>query len=128
MTKIVEVNKYVVKDHHEAIVSEEVWNKAQAILEKRSPSHSNPLADPEHRTKFSRKYTFSCMMQCGFCESTLTRRTRNHQTKYKQVVWHCVAATKGGKKKCPQCKAIPESVVEEAFVESFNLITDDNVQ
>lgn len=49
--------------------------------------------------------------------------TRNHQTKYKQVVWHCVAATKGGKK-CPQCKAIPESVVEEAFVESFNLITD----
>ena len=119
-----EVNKYVVKDHHEAIVSEEVWNKAQAILEKRSPSHSNPLADPEHRTKFSRKYTFSCMMQCGFCESTLTRRTRNHQTKYKQVVWHCVAATKGGKKKCPQCKAIPESVVEDAFVESFNLITD----
>ena len=64
------------------------------------------------------------MMQCGFCESTLTRRTRNHQTKYKQVVWHCVAATKGGKKKCPQCKAIPESVVEDAFVESFNLITD----
>ena len=119
-----EVNKYVVKDHHEAIVSEEVWNKAQAILEKRSPSHSNPLADPEHRTKFSRRYTFSCMMQCGFCESTLTRRTRNHQTKYKQVVWHCVAATKGGKKKCPQCKAIPESVVEDAFVESFNLITD----
>ena len=94
-----EVNKYVVQDHHEAIVSEEVWNKAQTILEKRSPSHSNPLADPEHRTKFSRKYTFSCMMQCGFCESTLTRRTRNHQTKYKQVVWHCVAATKGGKKK-----------------------------
>jgi site-specific DNA recombinase len=66
------------------------------------------------------------MMQCGFCESTLTRRTRNHQTKYKQVVWHCVAATKGGKKKCPQCKAIPESVVEDAFVESFNLITDRN--
>ncbi len=119
-----EVNKYVVKDHHEAIVSEEVWNKAQEILEKRSPSHSNPLVDPQQRTKFSRKYTFSCMLQCGFCQSTLTRRTRNHQTKYKQVVWHCVAATKGGKKKCPQCKAIPESVIEDAFVESFNLITD----
>ena len=43
--------------------------------------------------------TRSARMQCGFCESTLTRRTRNHQTKYKQVVWHCVAATKGGKKK-----------------------------
>ena len=81
-----EVNKYVVKDHHEPIVSEEVWNKAQEILEKRSPSHSNPLVDPQQRTKFSRKYTFSCMLQCGFCQSTLTRRTRNHQTKYKQVV------------------------------------------
>jgi site-specific DNA recombinase len=119
-----EVNKYVVKDHHEPIVSDEVWNKAQEILEKRSPSHSNPLVDPQQRTKFSRKYTFSCMLQCGFCQSTLTRRTRNHQTKYKQVVWHCVAATKGGKKICPQCKAIPETVIEDAFVESFNLITD----
>lgn len=26
-----EVNKYVVKDHHEALVSKKVWNKAQAI-------------------------------------------------------------------------------------------------
>ena len=119
-----EVNKYVVKDHHEAIVSEEVWNKAQEILEKRSPSHSNPLVDQVNRTKFSRRYTFSCMIQCGFCKSTLTRRVRNQSTKYKQVVWHCVAATKAGKKKCPQCKAIPESVIEDAFVESFNLLTD----
>ncbi|MGN0838920.1 MAG: recombinase zinc beta ribbon domain-containing protein [Pyramidobacter sp.] len=64
------------------------------------------------------------MIQCGFCSSTLTRRTQNQNSKYKQVVWHCVAATKGGKKKCPECKAIPESVIESAFVESFNLITD----
>lgn len=119
-----EANMYVVKDHHEAIVSEEVWNKAQEILAKRSAYHVNPLVDPKDRTKFSRRYTFSCMLQCGFCGSTLTRRTRNQNSKYKQVVWHCVAATKGGKKNCPQCKAIPESVVESAFVESFNLITD----
>jgi site-specific DNA recombinase len=119
-----EANMYVVKDHHEAIVSEEVWNKAQEILAKRSAYHVNPLVDPKDRTRFSRRYTFSCMLQCGFCGSTLTRRTRNQNSKYKQVVWHCVAATKGGKKNCPQCKAIPESVVESAFVESFNLITD----
>ena len=119
-----EVNKYVVKDHHEAIVSEEVWDKAQQILAKRSAYHTNPLVDPKNRTKFSRRYTFSCMIQCGFCSSTLTRRTQNQNSKYKQVVWHCVAATKGGKKKCPECKAIPGSVIEDAFVESFNLITD----
>lgn len=116
-----EADKYVIKNHHEPIVSEETWNKAQEILAKRSPSHHNTLVNPDERTKFSRRYTFSCMIQCGFCNSTLTRRTRS-----KKIIWQCVKSTKYGKRACPQCKGIREDTLESAFVESFNLVMDKN--
>ena len=46
-----ESDKYLMKDHHEAIVSREVFDKAQEILAKRGKCHSNArLRKDEYRT------------------------------------------------------------------------------
>lgn len=37
-----------------------------------------------------------------------------------------VTATKKGKKFCKHSKGIPETAIEEAFVESYRLLCDDN--
>ena len=50
------------------------------------------------REKFSRQYAFSCMLECGFCGGTLTRRNWHSGTDHSKVVWQCVTATKKGKK------------------------------
>ncbi len=36
-----EEDKYYIRDNHEAIISREIFDKAQEILEKRSAKHSN---------------------------------------------------------------------------------------
>lgn len=46
--------------------------------------------------------------------------------KNSKVIWQCVAATKKGKKYCPDSKGIPEQAIEEAFLESYRLLCDDN--
>ncbi|MEL7658466.1 MAG: hypothetical protein AAGU75_21450, partial [Bacillota bacterium] len=38
----------------------------------------------------------------------------------------CVTATKKGKKHCPASKAIPEKLLEDAFVKSYGLLCDNN--
>lgn len=43
-----------------------------------------------------------------------------------KVIWQCVTATKKGKKFCKHSKGIPETAIEEAFVESYRLLCDDN--
>ncbi len=46
------------------------------------------------REKYSRKYAFSCMMECGFCGGTLTRRNWHSGSEYSKIIWQCVVATK----------------------------------
>ena len=119
-----EEDQYYIRDHHEAIVSEEVFEKAQKILKRRAKSRC--VAVNGKREKFSRKYSFSCMLECGFCSGTLTRRSWHSGTQYNKIIWQCVVGTKKGKKFCPNSKGIPEEAIEQAFIESYRLLCQNN--
>ena len=119
-----EEDQFYIREHHEPIISEEVFEAAQEILRRRAKPRS--LNVDGKREKFSRKYAFSCMIECGFCGGTLTRRNWHSSSQYSKVIWQCVTATKKGKKFCKHSKGIPETAIEEAFVESYRLLCDDN--
>lgn len=121
-----EEDKFYIRDHHEAIISEETFEKAQAILKRRNQNRVKLSDGNIKREKFSRQYAFSCMLECGFCGATLTRRNWHSGTEYSKVIWQCVTATKKGKKFCPDSKAIPEKAIEDAFVESYRILCSDN--
>lgn len=118
-----EEDKFYIKDHHEPIISEELFEQAQEIrLRRRGGKNSTP----KMRQKFSRQYAFSCLLVCGFCGAGLSRRSWHSNSKYQKTMWQCVKATKHGKRFCPDSKGIPESVIEEAFVESYKLLSADH--
>lgn len=115
-----EEDRFYIRDHHEPIISEEVFEKAQEILQRRSKARS--LREDGKREKFSRQYAFSCLLECGFCGSTLSRRSCHSGTQYNKIIWQCVTSTKKGKKFCPDSKGIAESTIEQAFIESYRLL------
>lgn len=119
-----EEDQFYIRDHHEAIISEEMFEKAQEILKRRAKPRR--LGTDGKREKFSRKYAFSCMLECGFCGSTLTRRSWHSGSQYNKVIWQCVTATKKGKKFCPDSKGIAEETIEQAFIESYRLLCQNN--
>ena len=119
-----EEDKFYIRDHHEAIISEEIFEEAQKILAKRNVNRG-VHQEGQKRNKFSRKYAFSCMIKCGFCGGTLSRRNWHSSSAYTKTIWHCVTATKHGKKNGPHCKGIPEEVIENAFVKSYQLLCSD---
>lgn len=121
-----EEDKFYIRNHHEPIISEEVFEKAQEILTRRNVNRGKIGEGNTKREKYSRKYAFSCMLECGFCGGTLTRRNWHSSSQYSKVIWQCVTATKKGKKFCKHSKGIPETAIEEAFVESYRLLCDDN--
>ncbi|HBG7379488.1 TPA: recombinase family protein [Clostridioides difficile] len=120
-----EEEKYYVKNNHEPIISREIFDKAHEILNRRSKNRGRYEEGVTKREKYSRKYAFSCMMECGFCGGTLTRRNWHSGSEYSKIIWQCVVATKKGKKYCPESKGIPERVIENAFVESYRLLCDE---
>lgn len=112
---------YVAENHHEPIIDREQYDKCQEILNKRSYNRRD-----KNRDKFMRQYAFSSMIKCGFCGANFSRRRWHAGSEYDKVVWQCVTNTKKGKSHCPHAKGIPESVIEEMFVKSYNMFCGDN--
>lgn len=122
-----EEDQFYIKNHHEPIISEEMFDKAHEILKKRGKSRSAlHQVSAGKREKFTRQYAFSCMLECGFCGSNLSRRRWHSGSDYSKIIWSCVTGTKKGKKFCPDSKGIPEKVIEDAFIESYKLLCGDN--
>lgn len=113
---------YYMQEHHEPIISERMFNKVQEILQKRGGIRGSG----RRKGNFSRKYPFSSRLYCVFCGSLLTRRNWHSGTKNSIKVWHCMEFVKHGKENCPHCKAIKETIIEEAFTQSYKLLCDSN--
>lgn len=113
-----EVKKYLKENNHEPIISAEAFEKAQDILKRRSSKHNNK----GRGQKYSRKYAFSSMIQCGFCGTSFSRRTWHAGTKHEKITWSCINAIKNGKENCPDSKSTSERDLELAFVDAFNTL------
>ena len=117
-----EKNQYYVKNHHEAIISEETWDKAQEILKKRSASRNCG----RRKGNYSRKYAFSSRIFCGYCGSVFTRRVWASGSKNAKNIWQCMESVKNGMKNCPKCKGIKEEIIEKSFVDAYELLCKNN--
>ncbi|MCI9596171.1 MAG: recombinase family protein [Firmicutes bacterium] len=120
-----EEDRYYIHDHHVPIISDEIFDKAQEIRNRRNGNRKHGVM-PGKREKYSRKFAFSSMLECGFCGTRLSRRRWHSGTKYKKIIWQCVKSTKDGKCFCPDSKGIPEQVIEKAFIESYRMLCRDN--
>ena len=79
----------IIKDHHEPIVSRELFEKANRVLDEKSLTQ-------EGKAKHSNRYPFSGKIKCGCCGSSYVARykNRNNGTHYK--AWRCYkSATQG---------------------------------
>lgn len=115
-----EENQYYIRDHHEPIVSREVWDEAERIRKKRAKN--KVVETTGNRERYTRQYAFSSMCECAYCGHKLTRRTRHSSSIYEKPVWQCMNATKNGIANCPNCKAIDEAILEGAFLDTFKLL------
>ncbi len=79
----------IIKDHHEPIISRELFDKANRILDEKSLSQ-------EGKAKHSNRYPFSGKIKCGRCSASYVARykTRKNGSKYK--TWRCFEGAKHG--------------------------------
>ena len=79
----------IIKDHHEPIISRELFDKANRILDEKSLSQ-------EGKAKHSNRYPFSGKIKCGCCGRGYVARykTRKNGSRYK--AWRCLEAARHG--------------------------------
>lgn len=79
----------IIKDHHKPIISRELFEKANRMLDAKSLSQ-------EGKAKYSNRYPFSGKIKCGKCGASYVARykTRKDGSKYK--AWRCYQAANHG--------------------------------
>lgn len=108
--------KYLVKNHHEPIISKEEFDRVQEIMAKRADEYGNI---PKVRHKYSKRYAFSGKIICSNCGAVFKRRTWNSKSPSKQIVWQCSTYIKEGKDACSM-KAVDDLTLKAVFVRAFN--------
>ncbi len=112
---------YLVQNHHEGIVSREIFDVAQAELARRnagkSPSKKNA---PTGRSRYSSKYALTDRLYCGECGTRYQRCTwRNHDGS-KRIVWRCVSRVDYGSKYCHDSPTLDEVPLQNAILAAIN--------
>ena len=117
-----EEDKFYIENHHEPIVSREVWDRAQEIRKGRYRSAVNN--DPVIRIRNNKMYALSSMCECGFCGEIYTRRIHHQSRSTLKPVWKCSNQIRNGIAACEHSRAIDESIIENSFLEMMSLMAD----
>lgn len=83
-----EEEKVYIKDHHEAIIDRDLWNRTQAERKRRSPS-------AVQKARHSNRYWCSGKICCGECGSRFVSRTKKLKSGVYKA-WRCHRAANHG--------------------------------
>ena len=79
----------IIRNHHEPIVSRELWNLAQSRLQQNNKHSGKPGCH-------SNRYAFSGKIRCGECGSVFVGRFQYRKDGTKIRRWSCAAAVREG--------------------------------
>lgn len=80
----------IIKDHHEPIISRELFDKAKNFLDEKAGSQDG-------KTKHSRRHPFSGKLKCGICGASYVARYKTRKDKSLYKSWRCFEGVKHGR-------------------------------
>ena len=115
-----ELPMYLVKNHHEPIISRADFNRVQEEMARRGAKKAiaNKLGKTE-QGKYSAKYALSELLICGECGSHYRRVTWTAKG-FKEIKWRCINRIQYGKKKCHSSPTVDEQALHKAIVSAIN--------
>lgn len=115
-----ELPMYIVKNHHDPIISRDDFNRVQEEMARRSAKRN--IAEKLTKTeqgKYSAKYALSELLICGEC-GTHYRRVTWTAKGFKEIKWRCINRIQYGKTKCHDSPTIDEQPLQRAIVSAIN--------
>lgn len=109
-----QVQQYLIRDNHEAIVSRDDWDAVQKRLQQFQEKHAT--------ANCLQRYPLSGLLKCEHCGSTLKR-----QKYYKgKVVWVCSKYIREGKVACIGMR-VPDGAVQDWNIHEPTVVKEENI-
>lgn len=102
---------YYSEDTHEGIVSKEIFQAANEILEGRGHPRGMGYQNPV--------YPFTGLIECGRCHAKYNHKINNGKKPWRSEFWGCATSLKDGVRRCSNTR-IKDDVLRQKFVEAYN--------
>ena len=116
-----EKNKYVVENHHAAIIDADTFNQVQEEMARRKE------AGKQHGG-YARNYLntscFTGIIKCGICGKSYIHNIRKYKGKPSEY-WSCLSNKEKAEKRCGAYGAIPQPALERACTSVLGMATFD---
>lgn len=114
--------KVLIQNHHEPIISREVFDAVQEETARRNAATaSTKKSAPTGLGKYSGKHALTGILVCGEC-GTPYRRCVWTQNKQKRPVWRCVSRLDYGKRYCKHSPTLDEKPLQQAILAAVNTV------
>lgn len=114
-----EAPMYIVENNHPAIISREVFNRAQEELIRRQALRAKSDKTSITATGKYSKYALTEVLQCAECGSRYRRVTWTAHGR-KKIVWRCISRLDYGTKHCKDSITVEEAALHGAVVRALN--------
>ena len=108
-----EKDMFICENHHEAIISHEVFDKVQMLLKQRAFEKGNG----KNTDKYHNRYAFSGKIKCGQCGSSFKRKI-SYRKDGQNILWSCNKHIEN-KEECSML-AVDDYSLKHAFVIMMN--------
>ena len=118
-----EAPMYIVENNHPAIISREMFNRAQVEYSRRNAKTPQSTKSALTASGKYSKYALTDVLMCGDCGSRYKRVTwvgRGKKVGQNRVVWRCVNRLDYGTKYCKESPTVDEPALQEAIVRALN--------
>lgn len=123
-----ELPKYLVKDHHEAIIDRGLFERVQIEIARRAGKRRVAGKGGQMElSRYSGRYALTELLICGHCGSPYKRVTWTASGN-KRIVWRCTSRLTYGKKYCADSPTIPEEALHAAVLAALNNVMADREQ
>ncbi|MDU5081287.1 recombinase family protein [uncultured Tissierella sp.] len=103
-----QIDSYYISNSHPAIVSDEVFDKVQEEMDKRSRVVYKEDGTIESKGKrYNSKYLLGNILECGYCGAAYRRRTERGR-----VVWRCATRMEEGRESCADSPTLNEEWIK----------------
>ena len=110
---------YYVEDTHPAIIEKDMFELAKKEMERRRGSKEQVVGGG----RFTSKYPFSGLIECGTCGGRLRRHVRTMGTGKKVASWGCATRITNGRQAC-DTHHINETVLEATYLAALRDLLD----
>ncbi len=110
---------YYVEDTHPAIIDKEMFELVKKELQRRHDVQEEAVGG----SKYSSKYPFSCLLECGICGHKLRRQIRTVGTGEKVAYWCCANRVVNTRKVCDS-HHVREDVLEATYMKALRTVME----